>query len=133
MDKRTLARRGFVFLIFSSIFHDSIGDEYIDLFIDNFEYSDVKKSILDYYNDYRLKIDEVDEKISENLKNWSIDRLHKLDLSILRVGVYEVFFKDSVPNEVAVNEAVEFAKIYSSEDSSKLINGILGTIIRSLK
>lgn len=73
---------------------------------------------------------QIDEKIESNLRNWSLDRLAQVDLAILRVAVYEFLFKEDIPKAVSINEAIEMAKLYSSEDSSRFINGILGSILR---
>lgn len=131
---RKKAREGLVFLMYQSLFDNSINTDKIDLFIDNFDYNNVQSTyIKNGYNTISQHIEEIDNVISKNLKNWSIERMYKLDLSILRVAVYEILYEESTPNEVAVNEAVEIAKTYGTTDSSKLINGILGTILRSRK
>ncbi|WP_054252043.1 transcription antitermination factor NusB [Neofamilia massiliensis] len=131
---RKKAREGLVFLMYQSLFDDHINADKIDLFIENFDYNKVQSTYINNgYNNITQHIEEIDSVISKNLKNWSIERMYKLDLSILRVAVYEILFEEETPNEVAVNEAVEIAKTYGTTDSSKLINGILGTILRSRK
>ncbi len=131
---RKKAREGLVFLMYQSLFDNSVNADKIDLFIENFDYNKVQGAyIKNGYNTINQHIDEIDSVISKNLKNWSIERMYKLDLSILRVAVYEILYEEKTPNEVAVNEAVEIAKTYGTTDSSKLINGILGTILRSRK
>ena len=131
---RKKAREGLVFLMYQSLFDNSVNADKIDLFIENFDYNKVQADyIKNGYNTINQHIDEIDSVISKNLKNWSIERMYKLDLSVLRVAVYEILYEEKTPNEVAVNEAVEIAKTYGTTDSSKLINGILGTILRSRK
>ncbi|HCJ4450248.1 TPA: transcription antitermination factor NusB [Listeria innocua] len=71
---------------------------------------------------------EIDAIIELNLDNWRIDRLNKVDLSLLRLSVYEIKYLDDVPNRVSLNESIEIAKIYSDEKSSKFINGVLANI-----
>ncbi|EAD5704642.1 transcription antitermination factor NusB [Listeria innocua] len=71
---------------------------------------------------------EIDAIIEPNLDNWRIDRLNKVDLSLLRLSVYEIKYLDDVPNRVSLNESIEIAKIYSDEKSSKFINGVLANI-----
>ncbi len=68
----------------------------------------------------------IDKIIDENSKGWKISRMSKVDLSILRLGIYEISFREDVPLSVAINEAVELAKKYSSEESGAFINGLLG-------
>lgn len=70
---------------------------------------------------------EIDEEISKHLERWSIDRLGKVDLSVLRIGTYELKFTDVPPN-VVINEAVEVAKTFGDEKSGQFVNGILSKI-----
>lgn len=131
---RKKAREGLVFFMYQSLFDNDINTEKIDVFIENFDYSKAQSDyIKNGYSKISYHLEEIDSVISRNLKNWSIKRMYKLDLSILRVAVYEILYEANTPNEVAVNEAVEIAKTYGTTDSSKLINGILGTILRSRK
>ena len=74
-------------------------------------------------------LQEIDEIIEKYAANWSFSRIAKVDLSILRLAIYELKYTD-VPRKVAVNEAVEIAKTYSTEKSPKFINGILGSVIK---
>ncbi|MFD1319015.1 transcription antitermination factor NusB [Loigolactobacillus zhaoyuanensis] len=79
----------------------------------------------------REQTTQLDAAISEHLSaNWSLTRLAKTDLIILRVAVYEMLEVPEVPAKVAVNEALELAKKYSDERSRKFINGVLSAIVR---
>lgn len=75
------------------------------------------------------KLDEIDEKLKENSKGWSLDRIGKAELTILRLATYEILFDEEVPGIVAVNEAVELAKIYCKDGAAGFINGILANLI----
>ena len=77
-------------------------------------------------------IEEIDRQISENSNRWKIGRIPKVDLSILRVAVCEINYMDDVPNEAAINEAVELAKVYCDENSPGYINGILGSVVKGI-
>ena len=71
-------------------------------------------------------IPEIDKEINEKTESWTTKRMSRLDLSIIRLAVYEIRAKDpEVPLKVAINEAVELAKTYGSEDSPKFVNGVL--------
>lgn len=74
--------------------------------------------------------DELDEAIRPVAPEWPIEQIARMDRIILRIGVYELLFKDDVPPKVAINEAVELAKAFGGDNSSKFINGVLGTILR---
>ena len=75
-------------------------------------------------------VTELDEKISAASVNWSLERIAKVDLTILRLATYEILYEDDVPGSVAINESVELANRYSEPSSGRFINGVLGTILR---
>ena len=79
------------------------------------------------------KVCEIDAMINENATGWKTTRMNKVDLSILRLAVYEMKFDDDVPVKVAINEAVELAKQFGGERSSAYINGMLGTLAKRLE
>ena len=70
----------------------------------------------------------LDERIAPLLKRWTIDRLPRIDLTILRLAVYEMAYRPDIPANVAISEAVLLAKKYSSEESKNYINAVLGKI-----
>ena len=70
----------------------------------------------------------IDAIIEKNSKGWKLNRIPKVDLAILRLGIYEICFRDDIPYSVSVNEAVELAKKYSSEDAGAFINGVLSKV-----
>lgn len=76
--------------------------------------------------------EEIDQLIQQHLKNWKIDRLSRLDLTILRLAVYELMYHPEIPEKVVINEALELAKTYSDDTSRKFINGVLSSIVRSV-
>jgi len=73
--------------------------------------------------------DAIDEAIRPHLKQWTLERLTKIDRILLRLAVYELLYTD-VPDKVAVNEAVNLSKEYGDDDSYKFINGILSEVIK---
>lgn len=75
----------------------------------------------------------IDEKIQPIAPDWPIDQIARVDRNILRLGVYELLHQgDVVPPKVVINEAVELAKAFGSDNSSKFVNGVLGTAYRTL-
>lgn len=74
-------------------------------------------------------INEIDAEILKYLKGWSIDRIAKIDLAILRLAIYEIKYAKNIPVKVSVNEAVELAKTYGSENSANFVNGLLAKVI----
>jgi len=74
---------------------------------------------------------DIDAIIGPAAPEWPVEQIAKIDKIILRIGVYELMIKREVPPKVAINEAVELAKTFGGENSSKFINGVLGTIYRN--
>ena len=75
------------------------------------------------------KIDELDAMINKQAKGWTTQRMGKVDLTILRLAVYEIAFDEDVPAGVAINEAVELAKRFGQEESSGFVNGVLAKFV----
>ena len=75
------------------------------------------------------KIDEIDAMINEHTTGWKTGRMNKVDLTILRLAVYEMKWDEDVPTGVAINEAVNLAKKYSSEDGASFVNGVLAKLV----
>lgn len=129
---RKRARIGAMQALFSMDVNDDFSTDKLDLFMENHEFQGdevdyIKRTVPDILD----KLDLVDETIEKNLKGWTMARLAKVDRQILRIAVYEFHYKDDIPEEVSINEAVEIARLYSSDEAPKFINGILGTIYRS--
>lgn len=129
---RKRARIGAMQALFSMDVNDDFSTDKLDFFMENHEFQGdevdyIKRTVPDILD----KLDLVDETIEKNLKGWTMARLAKVDRQILRIAVYEFLYKDDIPEEVSINEAVEIARLYSSDEAPKFINGILGTIYRS--
>lgn len=78
------------------------------------------------------KSDELDKAISAKSPNWSIARMAKIDLAIIRLAAFELIYRADIPKNVTINEAIEIAKKFGSEDSPAFVNGILDEIARTL-
>jgi len=76
---------------------------------------------------------ELDTIIANASRSWSLQQMAAVDRNILRMALYEILFCDDIPVPVAINEAVELAKKYSTEKSGRFINGLLGDIVRNLE
>lgn len=87
-----------------------------------------KKYITEVINGVNEKLEIIDKIIEKNATGWKLNRISKIDLSILRIGIYEVLYRDDIPFSVSVNEAVELAKKYSNEDSGAFVNGLLAKV-----
>ncbi|MBR5528400.1 MAG: transcription antitermination factor NusB [Clostridia bacterium] len=78
------------------------------------------------------KVDELDEIIKNCSLKWKLERISRVSMSILRIAVYELLYMSDIPNEVSINEAVEMAKKYDSDDSYTFVNGVLGAVVTNI-
>ena len=95
-----------------------------------------RESLTDFARDLVLGVeqhqDELDRLISDQAVDWSVDRIAPLERSVLRVALYEILHRPDVPDEVAIDEAVETAKVFSGSEAPGFVNGILGGVMRRL-
>lgn len=89
-----------------------------------------QKEIMDKLKDLLAHLAEVDVYIEKYATGWRIDRIAKVELAILRIAVYEICMDENVPEKVAINEAVELAKVYGQDNAPSFINGILAKVVR---
>lgn len=81
--------------------------------------------IIAKYEDIESKLETIDDMINKAAKGWDTTRMGKVDLTLIRLAVYEIQYDDEIPTGVAINEAVELAKKYGQENSPAFVNGIL--------
>ena len=75
------------------------------------------------------KVEEIDAKINEVSEGWKTGRMGKVDLTLIRLAVYEMLYEEDVPAKVAINEAVELAKQYGTDNSPSFVNGVLAKLV----
>lgn len=103
-------------------------EEQKDLFFEDEENQAGEKDaeyIREKYDKIVEKLDEIDTLINENAECWTTARMGKVELTILRLAVYEIKYDDSVPTSVAINEAVELSKKFGQDGSTSFVNGVL--------
>lgn len=132
MDRSSMRELAFKLVYSIEIQKTDDMKEAIDLYIESNEIT--SKSAHEYIEDVILGIEKnkktIDEQIEKNLKQeWKLERISKIDLSILRLAIYEILYKE-IPFKVAINEAVELAKKYGEETSKKFVNGILASVVK---
>ena len=109
-------------------------EEQIELYLEcnEVEDEDAKEYIKDVVLGINEHIEEIQELIEKNLKaDWKIDRISKIDLSLLKLAIYEIKYK-KIPYKVAINEGLELAKKYGEETSKNFVNGILASIVKEI-
>ena len=127
MKRREQREHIFEILFRVEFMDDRDMDEQLELFFEDLE--EAKASDVDYiknkYLAVREKIQLIDLLIDEKSTGWKTNRMGKVELTILRLAVYEMLFDEDVPVTVAINEAVELAKKYGGDDTPAFINGVL--------
>ena len=109
-------------------------DEQIEIYLESNEITDPKA--VDYIKDCIFGIEKNKEDINNTIQNslteeWKIERISKVNLSLLKLAIYEIKYKD-IPFKVEINEVVELAKTYGEDTSSKFINGALAKVVKEL-
>lgn len=107
-------------------------EDQLEIFIENNEITN--KNVIEYLKDIKSGIeknaDEINGLIIRNLKdNWSLNRISKINLSLIKLAIYEMLYKE-LPYKVAINEVVELAKKYADESAPVFINGILASVVK---
>ncbi len=125
MNRTEMREQAFVLLFEKEFFKDKPAHEIEEI------YSENMAALSDYAKEVFENKDEFDEIIERYSNGWKLNRIPKVNLSILRLALYEIIYVDGVPENVAINEAVELAKKYSGKEDFAFINGILGSYSRS--
>lgn len=129
MNRIKQREQAFVLLFQSQFKSNDDDDESLALYNENVE--QIGDYAIELFKGVKDNTEKIDEIISQYIQGWKISRISKVNLSILRIAVYEMKYIDSVPDSVAINEAVELCKKYSGKEDSSFINGVLGSYSRS--
>lgn len=120
-------------LVFEIPFHENEYGKRLKFYCEEYTDAELTKKDYEYINLVVPKCFEnlefIDAKIQKSLKGWTINRLPKTTTALLRLAVSEIEYADDIPYQVAINEAVELAKIYGGDDAPSFINGVLASII----
>lgn len=106
----------------------NVSDEAVSISITE---DDNIRNIKQKVRDIILKTKDIDEKLSRNLDAWDIKRVGKAELTIIRLALYEMFYDSTIDIPVAINEAIELAKVYADDKADKFVNGVLSTIYKN--
>lgn len=133
--KRT--RENLYIMLFQTDFHKQEDRmEQADIYLEGLEDADATKKakgeLRARFESVLEHIEEIDKKIEEKANGWTLPRLAKADLTVMRLAIFEILFDEEVPNKVAINEAVELAKVYGGDKSSGFVNGVLASVVKEL-
>ncbi len=128
MSSRSKARKAALDLLYESDIRKGSATELLSKRVTEMEYEarEFTKELIDGIELNKRKIDEL---IATYAQGWDMDRMPVLDRNILRLAIFELLWSQSVPEAVAISEALELAANFSTEDSSKYINGVLGKVL----
>lgn len=129
---RSEQREQILQLVYEKSFHDEPVNELLELANIARDYVPTG-FVSDELEGIENNIEKIDGEIAKNCKNWAFSRIPRVPLCIMRIAVYELMFCDDIDTAVAINEAVELAKKYATEDDKAYINGVLGAISRDLQ
>lgn len=125
MNRRKIRENVFS-LLFRVEFNDEVEmKEQMELFLEDIADEAARAEISSKVNAIREKQVEIDNALNEKVTGWSTDRIGKVELTILRLAYYEMKFDESVPESVAINEAVELAKKFGQDSAAGFVNGVL--------
>ena len=129
MNRSEMREQAFILLFEKEFFKDKPLEEIEEVFSENV--SPLAEYAKELFEATSTHINELDEIIEKYANGWNLNRISKVNLSVLRLALAEIVYVDSVPENVAINEAVEIAKKYSGSEDYSFINGILGSYSRS--
>ena len=128
MNRSEMREQAFLLLFEKEFFKDLSCEDIEEIFDENVApISEYGKSA---FENTVLHTAELDDIITKYLKGWKLQRLPKVNLSILRLALYEIIYEENVPSSASVNEAVELAKKYSGKDDGSFVNGVLSSYLR---
>ena len=134
--KRKRSREIAMELLFSMEISKNSYEETIECFVEDYE-MDLKTIDLEYIKKVMKSVtdykEEIDEIIKNSLINWTIERVSKVNLIIVRLAIAEMLYIDDVPEVVAINEAIELTKKYSDDKSVSFVNGALDKAFKNIK
>ena len=128
---RKVARESAMKLLYQMEINDDFSQDAIKVYFENNSFKlDENEYINEVIKGINDNIEKIDSFIEKYSTGWKIKRIANIDLAILRIAIFEMIFKEDIPHQVSINEAIDVAKKYSTEESSKFINGLLGTFLK---
>ncbi|MFG6383964.1 MAG: transcription antitermination factor NusB [Lachnospiraceae bacterium] len=131
MSRREIREQIFKLLFRAEFYKQEELSEQLQLFFEELDNREDKDAIYiqDKFEQILAHLTEIDGMINKVAQGWKTSRMGKVDLTLIRLAVYEMKYEEEVPIGVAINEAVELAKSYGSDDSASFVNGILAKLV----
>ena len=135
MTRKRIRENLYIMLFQTNFYEDSDHTQQAEIYLEDLSDPDATKKakaeLKDRFEQVLSHLEEIDKKIEEKSKGWVLSRIAKVDLTILRLAVFEMVY-EQVPAGVAINEAVELSKKYGTDKSYRFVNGILASIAKEL-
>lgn len=119
-------------LVFEKLFREESEDDILEL-ARECEDLTVNGQVEEMFRGVQAHIPDIDSLIEQNLKNWKKERISKVSLAILRLGVYEILYCSDVDNDIVASECVKLATTFAFDDDVSFVNGMIGSIVRGLQ
>ena len=136
MTRKRIRENLYIMLFQTNFYEDSDHTQQAEIYLEDLSDPDATKKanaeLKDRFEQVLSHLEEIDKKIEEKSKGWVLSRIAKVDLTILRLAVFEMVYDEQVPAGVAINEAVELSKKYGTDKSYRFVNGILASIAKEL-
>ena len=131
MSRRELREQIFKMLFRAEFYDEEELPEQLSMFFEELDKKEEKDTtyIQNKFEDIVAHLTEIDNMINEVAKGWKTSRMGKVDLTLIRLAAYEIKYEEDIPTGVAINEAVELAKSYGTDDSASFVNGILAKLV----
>ncbi len=131
MSRREIREQIFKLLFRAEFYEESDMPQQLVLFFEELDQRPEKDTayIQKKYENIMEHLTEIDHMINEVAKGWKTSRMGKVDLTLIRLATYELKYEEDIPTGVAINEAVELAKAYGTDDSASFVNGILAKLV----
>jgi len=131
MSRREIREQIFKLLFRAEFYEEGELSEQLQLFFEELDKKENKDTIYiqDKFEQILAHLTEIDAMVNEVAQGWKTSRMGKVDLTLIRLAVYEIKFEEDIPAGVAINEAVELAKSYGTDDSASFVNGILAKLV----
>lgn len=132
MTRREMREHTFRLLFLKEFYNDEDLEDQVELYLEEFEDmpEEAKEELRTRAGQIYVRVGELDDRINDVAEGWKTRRMGKVDLTLIRLALYEILHDDDVPEKVAINEAVELAKKFGGDDSPSFINGVLGKLVR---
>ncbi|MCI9081489.1 MAG: transcription antitermination factor NusB [Lachnospiraceae bacterium] len=130
MSRREIREKIFKLLFRAEFYEEGELSEQRQLFLEELDQEDQDTLyIQSKFEQIVSRLEEIDAMVNQVAQGWKTSRMGKVDLTLIRLAVYEIKFEEDIPEGVAINEAVELAKSYGTDDSPSFINGILAKLV----